>query len=641
MGMAQTTSVPLNEGTTYPSAGIGMNLNTQTSYDSYETQNLLLSLSASFQPPVNNISVQNTVTATTFTDFNPYSGIVANQYAGGTLIVRCNVGSTVPVQSCSGGNYGNSYTIASNTASNGTIGAVFTLSGGAVTHPQYETATVIGPTITSLSTDDIFGWVAGSSGTGSVSIDTTGGDQISDAAQSTTQVIKLSIGASTGTANIHGSFNNTSFNNIAFSGTYTGGIQIKVLSGSGGTVTMSVVATGVSQNFTFSPSGSGYSTYSSTASISATNPQTITVTYTLSGCTNCSVAIAAPELLEPKTNASSTMRDQVYTDLITTEKIGEFRFSWPSNGDSLLNCLATQKTRRGQSPNGNAYEYGPSLGCHDTLAAYAAWGVKQAEIAIPLTWTTTDITNFTDYLCATTGTYATLRTNLGQATPWCQVYNRILLEYGNEVWNPGSGNVYLPSYVISGNGYWNYVPMAILMAQAAKGDSNWNSSVMKFVVGVQSGSSGPFQVGLFESSDTSHYIDIVTANEYQQLNTSSCTAPNLFQSASTEPWQNVFDSSSASGYYQTWAQANGTYGFETYEYQNGTGGGSCTQAQLTGFPEGMGYALVDALSMALANKQFGVTDMDFFTALSELLSPAWTWLFNCRLGFLYRTWRIL
>jgi hypothetical protein len=608
-GVCQTTSINLNESTTYPSAGAGINLGTATSYDSYITQNLLMAGTPSGQAYVNNISVNQATAGTTFTDTNPYSGVTANQYAGGTLYVECNPGQlSGSVQVCTGGNYHNTYTIASNTAANGTTGAVFTLSGGAVTHPQYETAIVIGPIITSLVTDTIFGWVEGSSGTGSAAIDTAGGDQVSDAVQSTTQVFELLIGSGTGTSNWSFGWNNAS-DNYAFSGTYTCGADIKILSGSGMTVTCNVTATGVSSNFVFTPTGTGYSTYSATNTITTATPGTIRVTYTLSGCTSCSVTLTNMKLLEPKTNASATFRDQVATNLTTTANVGECRFSFSSNGDTLLNALSTQKTRKGLAPLGNAYEYGPSLGLHDSMAACAALGRKQFEFAFPITWTTTDMTNLVDYLGGTTGTYAGYRVSLGQTTPWTSVYTRIVLEHGNEVWNPGSGNVYIPSYVIGGNAYWNYLPMAVLLATAAKADGNWNSSVEKFAVGIQTVNSS-FQRGLVALFDPTNTIDIVTENGYGSADLTSCSTTNLFQSSTTEAWSWANDTSTNP--YLGCVGGTGTQQCEVYEYQYSGAIGSCTQAQLTGNPEGLGAGLTDTLWPAWANKTLGMLDVDFF-----------------------------
>jgi hypothetical protein len=616
-GRAQTVSVALNESSgNYTSVGTGVNIGTHDYFSSYIRKNLIPN--PGMQPVITNVnvSVASTGTTTTFTDANAGSGITANQFAGGTFHYACTGGQfSGSVQTCAGPNLGATGTIVSNTAANGTTGATFTISSPLGAAPTAnDTIFVFAPKVAMANSGinfNAFQWSPETSGTGSVTVDSSS----ADIPTGTVQCIELSVGATAdSTATLTTNFDTTGgMLNYAFSGVYTQGVSAKILSGSGMTLTMATQRSGgVNGSNAVTLSGTGYQTYTGTftgTETGATTQSNVGISYTLTGPAGSAICLNDATLISANDTNPSLARNQVQTDLAAMNA-GEVRFSWPVNGDSLVNMLAPESSRSASQGEGQTFNT-PSIGVHDFLAEMNDFGKKQVWLSLPCTLTTTDATNFVDYLAAAAGgsnTWANLRASLGETLPWTSLFNRIVIEYCNEAWNQASGNLAMPQYSVGSNAGWNYVPLVVLFDTALKADSNWNSAVMKTAANVQTANAGFFG-GLIAAADTGHNVDLLAANEYGMFDVANCSVQDEFQSATTEAFANAMASDSASGFFQSTTSGRPV---GIYEYNNSTDSGGCTQAQINGLPEGEGYALTDTLMPLLANKQFGITDQDYF-----------------------------
>lgn len=111
-------------------------------------------------------------------------------------------------------------------------------------------------------------------------------------------------------------------------------------------------------------------------------------------------------------------------------------------------------------------------------------------IVMPPTASAADLIGFVEYLAGTTGPMATRRIGQGQVAPWTSVFDKIHLEWGNELW--GSGTPGDPFGGASVNGGVRLGHLAD-RAFAIMKTSSWYASVasrLDLVIGGQAGYSG-------------------------------------------------------------------------------------------------------------------------------------------------------
>ena len=128
-------------------------------------------------------------------------------------------------------------------------------------------------------------------------------------------------------------------------------------------------------------------------------------------------------------------------DRLNEFKPGVLRFWAEQFGDTFDNQLAQPFARRphGYKPHSReAWMYTYSLPEFLTLCRETG---AEPWYVIPPTFSPDDLGNLVGYLAAPRGqhAYADIREKLGQAEPWTAVFNRIHLEYGNEMWGAASG----------------------------------------------------------------------------------------------------------------------------------------------------------------------------------------------------------
>ncbi|MBX3459937.1 MAG: hypothetical protein KF696_08220 [Planctomycetes bacterium] len=130
-----------------------------------------------------------------------------------------------------------------------------------------------------------------------------------------------------------------------------------------------------------------------------------------------------------------------------------------------------------------------NYGAHEFLQLCQHIGAEP-WIVMPPTASQQDLLNFMEYLCGTSGTYATRRTSQGQTAPWTTVFSKIHLEWGNELWGAGDpGDPFGGASVRGGVRLGRCADRAFAFMKG----SSWytaNSSVLNFIVGGQAGYAG-------------------------------------------------------------------------------------------------------------------------------------------------------
>jgi uncharacterized surface protein with fasciclin (FAS1) repeats/alpha-L-arabinofuranosidase len=136
-----------------------------------------------------------------------------------------------------------------------------------------------------------------------------------------------------------------------------------------------------------------------------------------------------------------TVFTDTYVRLLRELRPGILRNWGDQLGSSLDNQLAGEFARKptGSDPNHRvARNYHYSL--HEFLQLAREVGAEPWYV-IPPTWSREEVQNLIAYLAAPAGNhpYADRRAAMGQNAPWTTVFNRIHLEYGNEIWGSNFG----------------------------------------------------------------------------------------------------------------------------------------------------------------------------------------------------------
>lgn len=130
-----------------------------------------------------------------------------------------------------------------------------------------------------------------------------------------------------------------------------------------------------------------------------------------------------------------------------------------------------------------------NYGAHDFLHLCQYIGAEP-WIVMPPTASQSDLLNFMEYLCASSGTYATRRINQGQSAPWSSVFSRIHLEWGNELWGGGDpGDPFGGASVRGGVRLGQCADRAFTFMKASP-HYTAAAGVLNFIIGGQAGYSG-------------------------------------------------------------------------------------------------------------------------------------------------------
>lgn len=613
--LAAQITISLDEANTYTAARIGINQGSQDFWESYQLKNLTASnpgFEAQMKDVLQDVSQDGVHTNRSFSSGNSWDSAPANFFAGGTFFVAY------------GANRGCSGTIASNTKANGKLGPGFTLTS-ACPHPFERgdvvfTRKVLFPTEDRELTFNDFGWDPVLSAGCSLKIDSRPADQFpgSDGKQA---LELINNGAPDASAAVRTPIDAGGILGYAFSGPYTQTIKARLLSGSG-TLTLSGVRlnpghTGIHWSQSFKPTGE-WATYNAhfqgyETADTAPGPVEIYISFVGHGA----LLIDDSSLTSGLDKNPTVFRDQVIRDERLWDP-GESRYWAGQNGESLANWIAPAFGRESSSAAAANYDSrnGMQIGLQDWLAKEAYEGVPQVWIEMPITWRyDRDASDMVDYLAGGAKTvFGRRRIELGEKQPWTSVFHRIVLEYGNEVWNGSAGGENIIPYsqkTAAGQveARWPYVPMVIRFCAAMKADMHWDPAVMKCAAGIQTAGNS-FWATTLEQQDKQHAVDLQANNEYGQLLVKNTEGSNQWISAWTEAWAAAYDKTN--GFHKSFNAGGLQTGI--YEYNNSTTPPSTlTAAQAAGYPNGEGYGLVDILMPLFNQKVFGIVDNDFFT----------------------------
>ena len=326
---------------------------------------------------------------------------------------------------------------------------------------------------------------------------------------------------------------------IKLNGSYVMSFWAKLISGTpsvtvyikrGGTVIYTHTYTGIT---------SSWVNYTSTATLAETSPSgELEMDLEVSGGSSATVVnIGNVSFTEQTTIGNNTAFRDGVVQALTTLKPGVIRM-WDdttNNTSKLDNMLKDQFSRQPTTADNDELTIYPgyyniiSYSIPDFLKLCQTVG-SSAWIVIPITWTTTDISNFIDYLSGGAGTtYGAKRIAQGQTTPWTSVVNHIYLELGNEQWNDGFGGSIMGSY-----NFYGYGAKGDELFAAAKSNSNYASSKMSLVIGTHFEDSYHLQPIM----QLLTHADLASTGPYLMDHAIDFNYPDLGNSVLSEPWIN-------------------------------------------------------------------------------------------------------
>lgn len=132
---------------------------------------------------------------------------------------------------------------------------------------------------------------------------------------------------------------------------------------------------------------------------------------------------------------------------------------------------------------------GWNYGAHDFFELCDHIGAEP-WIVIPPTASTSELQNFMEYLAGTSGTYANRRIGQGQTAPWTSVFDKIHIEYGNELWGAGTPGDPFGGASLRGGVRLGECADRAFEIMKATAHYTGNAGAFSFVIGGQAGYSG-------------------------------------------------------------------------------------------------------------------------------------------------------
>lgn len=606
------TKITLDETVTYKSYASGANIERCNFYSQMFCRNLI-TINPGMQGMINKVIIPvSSATSTSLISSDVGDTLTSGQANGGTLWIGCVGNNGTPNGGdCTGSNLNVTRTITASAPATGGHGPTYSwASATPATISSHDTVYLIFTQPCTLSA-----WEAGCgwAPSGTVTVDTTSGDLPApdpDGSQAK-QVFEF-----TNTSSI-GEFFDSGNQQYAFNGSFHATIRYRVKSGTPtGTFTI-LRSGGVNASPTTSLTADG-AWHTATYTFSGTEGNTLTgnsVFFTF-GISGTAVVDMVGATLTNDADTDPYWRNQTITDL-TALNIGVFRMMHQGKfqGETLDNWIAPPTLKQMTNTNRNGYLESPETDMppQSALNLAESLGAPQAQLPVPMIWTSTDYVNFVEWLNGPSGTtYGDKRIAEGHTAAYKNSFDTMYFSIGNEVWNVGSFSTSIP---FDGS-YWNYVAIARYACQAMKSSPYWDSTKMKCVATVQTGI--PFWTQqLVAQNATGNYIDVVDANAYQQYNIgvngsgtntpSTCVQSALFQSPSDEAWANVFDT--GSDMYNTVAAG---LPVEVYEWANGTTGLYCNSSDVNPWPTTQGYVTAMINVPLLQNRVQGVKSSAFW-----------------------------
>ena len=280
-------------------------------------------------------------------------------------------------------------------------------------------------------------------------------------------------------------------------------------------------------------------------------------------------------------------------------------------GNSLDNQLAEQWARRTndfdpRDPRPVKFHYS----IHEFLELAQVVNAEPWYV-IPPTWSSGELQNFIAYLSAPAGThpYADKRAAMGQVQPWTDVFTKIHLEMGNEMWggnttgDPFAGATLWDGYHVGEFGNQRFSIM--------RSSNHFRADRMNLILGGQAGF--PERQMEIQASSSSH--DSIGVAPYFASHISVFgNESDLLRSVFARPTQQV--SPHGKMYRSTgFAQANSrNTELAIYEIHSHLTHGSMPTAQRNKFLSGLNMGILLPLHMLTYQAELGVRNQAAFTA---------------------------
>ncbi|MBE0644491.1 MAG: hypothetical protein IH600_10470 [Bacteroidetes bacterium] len=299
-----------------------------------------------------------------------------------------------------------------------------------------------------------------------------------------------------------------------------------------------------------------------------------------------------------------------YVDRLHELQPGVLRFWGAELGASLESQIAEPSARRtnGYSPQGrSADSYAYSL--HEFLALCAFVGADPWYV-MPPTLSPAEITALVEYLAAPADAahpWAERRAALGQLAPWTQVFPRMHIEYGNEMWGSGAGGD--PFMGESVNGGVRLGAIAHDRFTLMRAAPFFDSRVMNLVIGGQAGYAGRQR----EIQQNSSAHDAVALAPYFGILNAWGSDEEIYGPLFAMPFQEVATGRmrESRGYIDEGAATD----LSIYEINFHTTSGTASIDTRNDFLTGMGGAIALPLTMLVYQRDLGAIDQCAFSSL--------------------------
>ncbi|MDZ4859401.1 MAG: hypothetical protein SGI88_10515 [Candidatus Hydrogenedentes bacterium] len=315
--------------------------------------------------------------------------------------------------------------------------------------------------------------------------------------------------------------------------------------------------------------------------------------------------------IEPDGHTNPTPFTDTFVNRLKELQPGVLR-NWSSqHGDTLENQVSEPFARKtnGYNPRQRAAgEWGFSL--HEFLQLCQVTGAEPWYVMPPM-WSATEVRQLMEYLAAPANSahpFAQRRANLGQQAPWTEVFSRIHLEFGNEMWGEASAND--PFFGASALGGDRLGTIANERFALLRESSFYNPDAFNFIIGGQAYYPGRQS----EIDRTGNNHNEIALAPYFGDDKQHANDDELFYPLFARPFQDVTTGRVKASQSELDKSGKNT-GLAIYELNFHTTGGDSPIDITNDFVTGAGGALAMPLYMLVYQRDIGAKNQCAFTAL--------------------------
>lgn len=315
--------------------------------------------------------------------------------------------------------------------------------------------------------------------------------------------------------------------------------------------------------------------------------------------------------LEPTTDKNPTVFTDAFVGRLKELRPGILRDWSTQHGDTLDNQLAepfARKTNAYSPKQRAASEWGFSL--HEFLQLCKEVDAEPWYVMPPM-WSEDDVRGLMEYLAAPADgqyPYADRRAKLGQKEPWTDVFKRVHIEFGNEMWGEASAND--PFFGASALGGERLGKMANERFAMLRESPFFNADKTNLIIGGQF--YYPGRQGEIDATGNNHR-EIALA-PYFGDNSSHANDEELFYPMFARPFEDVAIGRMKKSQEELDKSGKKT-GLAIYEINFHTTGGEAPIESTNDFVTGAGGALALPLYMLVYQRDMGAKNQCAFTAL--------------------------